>query len=297
MNDAPRRDFRRHLQGYELGLLTLGIVGTCALLALPRASIPSTLPLPSVDHAQARRVAASDHELATLAMNEPLPFEVRAVGESVRHFGHSMAHGIDTEHDRSDLRERVKLVLDKGQTPLLLRLRAVQTEFFLSALEHFEHTGQQSPDLEELGADFVVRARTNGWIDARNRCAADEAARRVLFRMHWADLLDRRNAIPFAPTLEEWRVYYRFLLLHPTAAPNAGPDGTDSERLRVVSALARKDPEYPEFFARGVLFYRLNDRQAAATAFRSQLAAHESGPYALLARNYLIESLQGVSAE
>ncbi len=285
------------MQGYELGLLTLGIVGTCALLALPRASIPSTLPLPQIDRAQARRNGEREHELAELALNEPLPFEVRAVGESVRHFGHSLAHGTDTEHDRGDLRERAKVVIDKGETPLLLRLRAVQTEFFLRALEEFEHTGKVSSDLEELGADFVVRARASGWIDAHNQCAADEATRRVLYRMHWADLLDRRSAFPFGPTLDEWRQYYRFLLLHPTSGPSAGPDIADSERLRVVNALSRKDPDYPAGFARGVLLYRLNDRQAAATAFRSQLAQHESGPYALLARNYLIESLQGVGDE
>ena len=65
----------------------------------------------------------------------------------------------------------------------------------------------------------------------------------------------------------------------------------------MVSALSRKDPEYPAFFARGYLYYRLDDRESAATAFRSYLAQRESGPYALLARNYLIQSLQGVSSE
>jgi len=294
---SARANFRRHLQGYELGLLTLAIVSSCALLALPRASVPSTLPLPRVDRSEARRNAVSDHELAALAASEPLPFEVRAVGESVRHFGHAVTHGTDTEHDRSDLRERSKLVLDKGQTALLLRLRAVQTELFLSALEQFEHTGKPSTDLDELGADFVVRARASGWLDARGRCIADEATRRVLYHMHWADLIDRRTAFPFAPTLEEWRLYYRFLLEHPTSAAANDPDVIDRERLRVVNALERRDPDYPGSFAKGVLLYRMNDRQAAATAFRVQLAQHESGPYALLARNYLIESLQGVSAE
>ena len=166
-SDAPARDparsFRRHLQGYELGLLTLGMVFSCALLALPRASVPGTLPLPRIDHAEARRSAARDRELSALAESEGLPFEVRALGESIRHFGQSVTHGLDTLHDREDLRERFRAAVEKGQAPLLLRLRAVQTQFFLRALADFERGGKPSADLQELGADFVARAKENGW--------------------------------------------------------------------------------------------------------------------------------------
>ena len=87
------------------------------------------------------------------------------------------------------------------------------------------------------------------------------------------------------------------MLLHPPGVADPLSLAADAERLRAVNALSRKDPDYPGFFAKGTLYYRLDDRQSAATAFRTQLAQHESGPYALLARNYLIESLQGVSAE
>ncbi len=129
------------------------------------------------------------------------------------------------------------------------------------------------------------------------RCLADEATLSVLFRLHWADLIDRRGVFPYALTLNEWRIYYHFLLVHPTRSGDSANLTVDAERLRVVNALAHKDPDYPEFFAKGYLLYRLDDRQAAATAFRTQLAQHESGPYSLLARNYLIHSLQGVSPE
>jgi hypothetical protein len=287
--------FRRHLQGYELGLLTLGMVLTCALLALPRASIPNTLPLPRTNHAEAGASARHERELATLAEAEGLPFEVRAVGESIRHFGRSVSEGIDTAHDRDDVRERWRVALAKGQEPLLLRLRAVQTEFFLAALEQFERGSKPSRDLQELGADFVSNARANGWFEPSGRCVADEDTRRVLFRMHWADLIEKRGTFPYAPSLNEWRIYYRFLLLHPVSS-HAGASA-DAERVRVVAALGRKDPDYPASFARGYLLYRLEDRESAAIAFRAHLAQHESGPYALLARNYLIHSLQDVSAE
>ena len=67
--------------------------------------------------------------------------------------------------------------------------------------------------------------------------------------------------------------------------------------MRVVNALSRKDPDYPLFFAQGYLFDRLGDRDAAAAAYRAHLGQHESGRYALLARNYLIHILQGAGAE
>ncbi len=294
---AARGSFRRHLQGYELGLVTLGMVLTCALLALPRASVPDALPLPQVDHAEARRSAEREQALSALAVSEGLPFEVRALGESIRHFGQSVSQGLDPTHDREDIRDRFKLALDKGQAPLLLRLRAVQTQFFLSAVARFEQDGKPDVDLQELGADFVTRAQASGWFSPSGRCLADEATRAMLFRLHWADLIERRAVFPYAPTLNDWRIYYHFLLLHPAGIADPQNPAADAERLRAVSALSRKDPDYPGFFAKGYLYYRLDDRQSAATAFRSQLAQHESGPYALLARNYLIQSLQDVSAE
>ena len=44
---------------------------------------------------------------------------------------------------------------------------------------------------------------------------------------------------PFAPSLNEWRIYYRFLLLHPGREPGmASAFADDAARLRVVNALA-----------------------------------------------------------
>lgn len=273
------------------------MVLTFALLALPRASTPATLPLPHIDRAEARRDAQSERQLAEQTASQGLPFEVRALGESIRHFGRSVTQGLDTSHDREDIRERLKGVLAKGQEPLLLPLRAVQTQFFLQALAQFERDGKQNTELDELGADFVAQAKRNGWFTPGGHCLADEAERRALFRMHWANLIERRDAFPFAPSLNEWRIYYHFLLLHPELrAGFVGAEATDMARVRVVRALARKDPDYPENFASGYLFYRLGENEAAATAFRAHLGRHESGPYALLARNYLIDALQNVAS-
>ena len=288
------------MQGYELGLLTVGMVVTFSLLALPRASRPMTLPLPRIDRAEAQRRNTSELELSRRAEATGLPFELRALGEAIRHFGHSSNHGIDTGHDREDLRERMQAVVAKGQAPLLPSLRAVQTQYFLRALARFERERKPNSELEELGADFLLHARQNAWFDEDGRFLADDATRRVLFQMHWAELVGKRSSFPFAPTLADWRLYYRFLLLHPErdAAEQADLESAaNAARVRVVEALSRKDGDYPAFFAKGYLFDRLGDTAAAASAYRAHLGQHDSGPYALLARNYLIHTLQGGDSE
>jgi hypothetical protein len=294
----PPSNFRRHLQGYELGLVTVGMVLTFALLAVPRASEPETLPLPQVDRSEARRSEAREQELRASAERDGLPFEVRAVGEALRGFGRTSAQGFDAAHEQQDIAERVKIALGKAQAPLLLQLRAVQTGYFLSALSQFERDGKASPDLNELGGEFVSRAQHSGWFDESRHCLADATTLGVLFRLRWATLIGMQRAFPFAPSLNDWRVYYRFSLLHPerSSAP-ASASSDDEARLKLVIALSHRDPEYPENFAKGYLLYRLGDREAAAAAYRAQLGQSDSGPYALLARNYLIYALQGVPSE
>jgi hypothetical protein len=290
----------RHLQGYELGLVTIFMVLSSSLLALPRASRPSTLPLPRVDRTEAQRRDASERELAQRAELTGLPFEVRAVGESVRHYGQSISRGLDPGHDLEDLRERMQALEANGQSPLLLSLRAVQTQYFLRALARFETEGKPNSELLELGGDFLKHALHNGWFASDGRFVADEATRRVLFELHFADLIGKRGTFPFMPTLDDWRHYYRLLLQYPERELTPVADAESAAnvaRVRVVNALSRKDPAYPALFAKGYLLDRLGDREAAAVAYRAHLGQHESGPYALLARNYLIHTLQGADSE
>ncbi len=294
----PRRDFRRHFRGYELGLLTVVMVLTFALLALPRASVPETLPLPRIDRGESRQRDARENQLAASAEREPLPFEVRAVGEAIRKFGARQAQGLAAELERREIQQCVEEVTAQGRLPLLLRLRAVQTRFFLAALAHFEASGKPNRELDELGGDFLTRARDSGWLDDTHQSLADASTLRVLYQLRWAELIDKRRVFPFSPSLNDWRIYYRFQILHPErvlAPPDPGQD--DEARLKLVSALARKDPDYPEAFAKGYLYFRLGNLEAAAASYRAQLGKSESGPYALLARNYLIYALQGISPE
>jgi hypothetical protein len=301
-SQSPRlsHDFSRHFEGYELGLVTVGMVLTFALLALPRASVPMTLPLPAVDRAEAQRSASEERELAARTEAEGLPYEVRAVGEAIRRLGRASAQGEDASHDQDDLRTRVKVVFDEHQAPRLLRLRAVQTQYFLAALRQFEHDGKANAEIDELGGDFLTHARKSGWLDDAGKLLPDEATLRVLFRLRWADLIGKAGVFPFSPSLNEWRIYYRFLLRHPAANHGevaAPASEEDAQRLRLATGLGRKDPDYPTEMAQGYLLYRLGDAEGAAVAYRRQLAKHQGGRYALLAQNYLIYMLQGAGSE
>ena len=296
---SPKRPaFARYFAGYELAAGTLSMVLTCALLALPRASVPLTLPLPHIDRAEARRSVDQERTLAQRAEANGLPFEVRAVGESIRRLGRRAAHREDAAHEQDDMRTRMKAVTDGNALPKLLELRAVQTQYFLAALGDFARTGKPSAELDDLGGDFVALAGKNGWLDSRHRFIGDESTLRVLFHLRWADLVEKRGVFPLSPTLNEWRIYYRFLLEHPQQSAEAdSARGADALRLRAVVALGRKDPDYPADLARGYLSYRLGDHEASASAYRGYLGTHDGGAYAVRARNHLIYALQGVSSE
>jgi hypothetical protein len=114
-------------------------------------------------------------------------------------------------------------------------------------------------------------------------------------------LIGKRAVFPFAPSLNEWRIYYRFLLQHPERAGPSVASAPDTEaaatRLRLALALGAKDPDYPTEMAQGLLLFQLGETEAAAIAYRRQLGKHPGGPYALLARNYLIYALQDESSE
>jgi len=273
------------------------MVLTLALLALPRASVPHTLPLPRIDRGESRVSIATERERARRAEAAGLPFEVRAVGESVRRIGRAVARGEDTAHEHDDMRARVKAVVDAGELPKLIELRAVQTEYFLAALDAFADTGKPNAELDELGGDFLAQASKSGWLDERRRFIGDEGVLRVLFHLRWADLLEKRGIFPFSPTLNEWRIYYRFLLEHPQRNSAERANGEDAVRLRAAAALGRRDPDYPLDLARGYLSYALGDNDASAAAYRRYLGSREGGAYALRARNHLIYALQGVSSE
>jgi hypothetical protein len=258
-----------------------------AALAVAQSSVPADLPAPQVDR---RMIAIAGDEaiaLAGEARNSPLPYEVRAVGELFRRYGAAEAAGrSDLGQLLVDLRHAAADAAHRRPPRELARLQAVQTELFIAAVVAWER-GEGTGELDQLGGGLLGRAREHGWLDG-GRLLMSSTERRVLFRLRWAELTGLRNRVPFVPALDDWRVYYGFLLEH--------PEGRDeAERLRkqfgYVTALAKRDPTYPLWLARGVLLYRSEAFAESADAFAAHLDQHPDGPYALRAKNHLLAAL------
>jgi hypothetical protein len=184
----------------------------------------------------------------------------------------------------------VGAALDAGQTDALLALRALQTELFVSAVERSSHPdvadASADPELTELGGPFLERANQNGWRQEGQFLLRPEALA-ALFRMRWNHLTGLLEKQPFAPTLNEWRVYYRVLLEHPDVPPEAPDAVAAGYQLQIVESVGALDPQYPLPLARGLLLTRTGRFEPAAAALRAYLGANPSGRWQLRAQNAL----------
>jgi hypothetical protein len=257
---------------------------------------PAVLPLPVVDRLEQRRLVAEQRVAAAAAKKEPLPFEVRAVGEALRRYGSASASGArNSGSELADLRSAVASARARNADELLFRLLGVQTELFLSALKRWEEDGSPSTDLLELAGGFINAAQRNGWSRSPHRLVLTATERATLFRMRWTELTQLGNSRRFRPSLNEWRIYYRFLLEHPEGAPDS-PAERARVQLAYVAALEKRDPDYPAALARGVLYSKLGAYNSAVQALETHLARYPNGVWRLRAQNYLAYALEQVAA-
>ncbi|KYG00672.1 hypothetical protein BE21_07015, partial [Sorangium cellulosum] len=231
---APaRRGLRRHLEGWEPGLVAVFIAGSAAILAVPRAVEPAEVPLPLADARALTRVRDADVARAREAELLGLDAEVRALGSAIRAFGIVDA---DADHTEAELLAARKRVLEAAGPALaqgdeaVLRLRAYQMSSFVREVRRFEATGEASDELRELGGDFPGLLRRNAWLSAggagprgggeARRVAMDGAALGALFKKRWDAIVGLRRA-PFGVALDEERALYKFLLSHPLSGRSA----------------------------------------------------------------------------
>jgi len=281
----------RHLEGWQGGVLAVGMALLAALLVIPRPVRPAEIPLPTVDRAEERRAKAVERGRLERARTEPLPFLVRAVGEAVRSFGRAEATG-DREGVRlvREIRDRVTEARRSHGDEPLLALRAAQSDLFLRAVGAVRAGGAHE-ELRELGGAFTLRlSDAPGILDRLHPSELD-----CLFSVRWARLAGLIEARPFAPSLNQWRLYYRTLLRHPDLLGEKQLDRRREAMLATVGALARIDPDYPHDLGRGVLQYQLGNPAAAVKHFRIHLARHPGGEYRLRAQNYLVKALSEVA--
>jgi hypothetical protein len=228
---------------------------------------------------------ARARELVRAAESRPLPFLVRAAGEAFRRFGKAEA-GPDQDESQAQARSFLSRVAEArkqtGDTPVLT-LRAVQANLFVDAVRR-----RDARELEELGgAAFAERSPTRELSIATLR----EDELRSLFTMRWTRLSGTFQNRPFAPTLNEWRLYYRTLLVHselPRAGREADPVADAMTLQRTVEALVKHDPDYPRLLALGIVEHWKGRYDAAEALLAAHLEANRSGPWRLRAQGYLL---------
>jgi hypothetical protein len=275
-------------------LLGLSLAALAALLAAPRATKPSILPLPEPNRSVLAHDRAADLARAERAKTHELPYATRAVGEALRRFGlASVTKSGNAEATLKDLRTLAKVDLTAGHVEELLALRAVQSELFVAATRHWERSDSADTELRELGGDFVELATRSSWLEAKRVTLEDEELA-LLFRMRWNDLTGLGASQPFTARLDEYRDRYALLLRHPSGE-NAAV--RLKRQLGYVAAVETLDHDYPALFARGVLLYRAEAYEAAASAFQAHLLAHPNGPWTLRAKNHLLEATARISEE
>ena len=284
---APVKHGKNRWEGIGVVAFVVGLMVMAAALAVPRATEPDVLPLPLPDRGVLRRVKLRSDGLAREAREKGLSYDVRAVGEAIRRCGRETVAGQGVpDKVIGEVLLTVRMALDRKSEAGLLRLLALQTELFVDATHAFESSGKPSMELQELGGDFVSMAKQSGWLEGRT-LVLDDDERASLFRLRWTELTGLRSVALFSPTLDEYRAYYALYLRN-----LRGADSARSERaFSVVRALEKRDPSYPGAFARGVLFYRAGLFQEAADAFGAHLALHPDGPWALRARNHVLQAL------
>ncbi|MEO8178592.1 MAG: hypothetical protein ABI895_07155 [Deltaproteobacteria bacterium] len=279
---AVRTGWARHLEGWPVGLAIVSAAALSALLVVPRHVEPAGVPRPVIDRVEQRLNEQREAARRERALGG-LPLEVRSVGEAFRRFGQASAGGqAAPELLRAQLRRLARAAIDQAGDEALLNLRALQTQLFVQAAPRSDV--EPTAELNELGGRLLATGRHNGWW-APSPGAASREEQETLFRVYWADTLELHRH-PFAPTLNEWRVYYRFLLSQPVRT------GTERDqdlqlRLGYVAALARNDLDYPQHLARGVLLYQRGAPADAAAEFAAHLAQHPDGPWTLRVKNYL----------
>lgn len=278
-----RAGLGRHLEGWPAALAVVAMALLSALLVVPRQVEPDWVPPPRLDRLEQRLLQQREAERSARA-RAGLPHELRAVGEAFRQFGRSSsARDASPELARSALLTQLAMARQLHGDERLLELRALQTELFVAALLE-RSDSEPTAERSELGGSLFSLGQKRGWFEpGPSRARPDEL--RTLFRVYWADVLQLRRH-PFAPTLNEWRAYYRFLLSQPNR--NSATRAHDLQlQLGYVAALAREDLEYPSHLARGVLLYQLGSIPEASEQFVSHLQQQPDGPWTLRAKNYL----------
>jgi hypothetical protein len=289
----------RWLEGWALVFPSVGIAVLGAWLALPQATVPDYLPQPVVSRSElttARRQLLAE---ADGARKQPLPYEVRSVGEVYRQLGRLEHGGQPISIDRRNrFRDLVRSARNKIGDSALRQLRSIEAQLFVLALADWEPSGIESQELIELGGDFIAVASDLGWLAAGSKSAAgaepvrgprglglDDDERRALFLTRWNDLAGTSEE-------ESMRLATVWQLLALRARLKLPLSRLEQRDLGLVHRVKTLLPDYPDRLSEGLIYLRIGKRTEAIDALQSHLQLHPDGPYTLRARNHLVFAVE-----
>ncbi len=298
VNQRPA-GWRRHLEGWQAGVLAVLLGGGMLLLVMPRAAEPTEPPAPVLDEALLEATMRADEVAARGAVETELDVDVRALGRELRAYNEASLG--DDEDAFARARERTSEAAHRAapQSDGVRALRAYQMMRFLNELARWRETGVESGELRALGGDFIATVVRNRWCEGATReLFMGERELRVLFKKRW-NAVSGLEGEAIALSVDEERLRLGFLLLHPfrnlntpvSLDPALAERTVAAQRLRTIERLAELDPSYPAALARGIVFYKSGQHLSAADAFRQHLEARDDGPYTLRARNFLKAAL------
>jgi len=285
---SPRIDgWRRHFDGWQVALVLVICALVPAMLTVPHATVSRELPMPAIDRSEERRKLEIERQVAEQATHDAMPYSVRAVGEAIRRHGAAHAHQGEraAQWSLEDVHAAVKAARTEQQEQALLKLRAVQTQLFLRSAATYDPKQPPSTELLELGGEFFTQAKEGGWLSEEG-ILGTESELHAWFLIRWGSLT-QLSLPPFAPSLNDWRSYYGFLLHPGHQPPDAAWQDVLSFRGRVLDALGQKDPDYPLILAKGILKCQQGDYAGCSHALQGHLARVPDGPWALRARSTL----------
>lgn len=289
--------FARLFEGWQVGVVTVGIVALVAAVIVPRSASPDGLPPPSVTRAEIRAAELRTREQAVAATEDGLSQDVALLGARLRVLGRVEATGNDVDITRAgaSLAEAARPALTKDPGGVV-KLRAYQALRFVDAFHAYMMSGEYSDELLELGGDTLAQLKHEGWLQTLDTAPADyRVLLTAIYKRRFKKLIGAHPALEYDPVEE--RVLIGYFLEHPprTALASNERELEATQGGFLISQLddlAKLEPAYPFAFAKGIVFYRMGRFEESSAAFDFYLQTVENGPYRLRAINYLKASIE-----
>lgn len=286
----------RLFEGWQVGVVTVGIVALVAAVVVPRSASPDGLPPPSVTRSEIR-VAEQRTRDQALAATDGLSQDVALLGARLRVLGRAEASGDGGSIARAgaSLSEAARPALAKDPGGVV-KLRAYQALRFVDGYHEYLLSGQTSDELIELGGDTLAQLKHEDWVQNLETAPPDyRVILTAIYKRRFKKLVGSHPALDYDPVEE--RVLIGYFLEHP---PRTALASNESELeatqgkflLAQLDDLAKLEPAYPFAFAKGIVLYRMGRYEESSSAFDFYLQTVENGPYRLRAVNYLKASIE-----